>query len=159
MEYPIPTHLQPYLIPLPEEDNCEFQVTGSIRCTCGCDRFAVSESNEGMFATLKCQDCGHELLLFDAGKQGWNGFVCHHDDLDRNAPVWKAVCEECKGDVFRVRVWISSQGREDFLAECAAKDSVFQEEDWVNGFEWIQASLECLRCGMDIEGWLDCETM
>ena len=159
MDYPIPTHLQPYFVALPEEDNCEFHVTGSIRCTCGCDRFAVSESNEGMFATLKCLDCGHEILLFDAGKHGWNGFVCHMDHLDRNAPVWKAVCEECKGDAFRVKVWISSQGREDFCSECVANDSTFREEDWVNGFEWIQASLECLRCGMDIEGWLDCETM
>lgn len=159
MDYPIPRHLQPYLIPDPEEENCEFQVTGSIRCGCGCDRFAVSESNEGMFAQLRCHSCGEEILLFDAGKHGWDGFVCHMDPLDRTQPLWKAVCDECKGDIFRVKVWISSQGREDFQSERVDHDPSFCPEDWVEGFDWIQASLECANCGMDIENWLDCETM
>lgn len=159
MDYPIPKHLQDFLIPLPEEDNCEFQVTGRIRCTCGCDRFSVSESNEGMIADLTCRECGREIALFDAGKHGWNGFVCHLDPLDRTQSKWKAVCDECKSDTFRVKVWISSQGREDFLSECVANDPSFHEEDWVEAFEWIQASLECANCGIDIETWLDCETM
>ena len=159
MEYPIPNHLKPYLVPDPREDNCEFQVTGAIRCTCGCERFAVSESNEAMIARLTCSDCGREILLFDADKHGWNGFVCHSEALDRTQPMWKAVCDECKGETFRVKVWIASQGREDFVSECVSHDPTFREEDWVDAFEWIQASLECTQCGIEIDNWLDCETM
>lgn len=159
MDYPIPKHLQPYLIPIPEEENSEFQVTGRIRCSCGCEEFHVSECNEGLLAQLTCRDCGKEMILFDAGKHGWDGFVCHQDTLDRSQPMWKAVCDECKSDVFRVTVWISSQGPDDFLNECVTNDPTFREEDWVEAFEWIQASLECVHCGIDIENWLDCETM
>lgn len=159
MEYPIPTHLRDYLIPREEEENCEFQVTGTLRCSCGCREFSVTESNEGMLAHLYCKDCGKEIELFDAGKHGWNGFVCHMDPVDRSAQSWKAVCDECKNAYFYVTVWISSQGKEDFLSECAAHDPSFREEDWVEGFEWIQVSLECSKCGIDMDNWLDCECM
>lgn len=159
MEYPIPTHLQDYLIPVEGENNCEFQITGTIRCTCGCEIFGVSESNDGMLAQLRCRECGHEIALFDAGKHGWNGFVCHMDTLDRTEPFWKAACDACKGEHFRVTVWISSQGKEDFLEECVANDPAFTAEDWVDGFEWIQASLRCDDCKAQIENWLDFETM
>lgn len=159
MEYPIPTHLREYLIPREGEENCEFQITGTIRCSCGCDIFSVSESNDGMIANLKCRDCGNEIQLFDAGKHGWNGFVCHMDSLNREEQLWKVGCEECKGEHFRVTVWISSQGKEDFASECVANDTSFREEDWVDGFEWIQVSLECARCGIDMDNWLDCECM
>ena len=159
MDYPIPRHLKDFLIPLQEEDNCEFQVTGTIQCTCGCQIFSVTESNDGLFAKIRCRDCEKEIELLDAGKHGWNGFVCHMDTLDRSQPLWKAVCEECKSEHFRVKVWISSQGKEDFLSECAAHDGSFAEEDWVDAFEWIQVSLECGRCGMDMDNWLDYEAM
>lgn len=155
--YPIPKHLQPYLIPEEGENNCEFQVTGTIRCTCGCDRFTVSESNDGMLAKLHCPDCGKEILLFDAGKHGWDGFVCHTDPVDRTQPMWEAVCDNCREGVFRVSVWISSQGKEDYLKECGGED--VEPENWTEAFEWIQASLTCVRCGTEIENWLDFETM
>ena len=159
MEYPIPTHLQGFLIPKEDEENCEFQITGTMQCSCGCPVFSVRESNDGLTAQLTCRDCGREIELFDAGKHGWNGFVCHMDIPNREEQVWKAGCEECKSEHFRVTVWISSQGREDFLRECVANDSSFREEDWVDGFEWIQVSLECARCGIDMDNWLDCECM
>ena len=159
MDYPIPRHLKDYLIPVPEEENCEFQVTGVLRCSCGCEAFSVTESNDGLLAKGMCRDCGKEILLLDAGKHGWNGFVCHLDTLDRTEKLWKAACEECKNEYFRVKVWISSQGKEDFLSECVAHDESFAEDDWVDGFEWMQVSLECLRCGIEMDNWLDYEAM
>lgn len=155
--YPIPKHLKPYLIPDEGEDNCEFQVTGTLQCPCGCDRFHVRESNDGMLAELCCEDCGEEFLLFDAGKHGWNGFVCHEDPVDRTQPLWNAACEACRGDTFRVKVWISSQGREDYLAECG--ELAPEEDAWKEAFDWIQVSLTCTRCGVDMDNWLDFETM
>ena len=159
MDYPIPSHLRGLLIPSEGEDNCEFQITGTLRCSCGCEVFSVRESNDGMIAQLNCRDCGREIELFDAGKHGWNGFVCHMDTLDRQEQIWNVACDECKGNHFRVSVWISSQGREDFLAECVANDASFREEDWADAFEWIQVSLECTGCGIDMDNWLDCECM
>ncbi len=159
MELPIPRHLTEYLIPVPEEENCEFQVTGTLRCTCGCEAFSVMESNDGLLARAACRNCGKEIELLDAGKHGWNGFVCHLDPLDRTEKLWKAACEECKGEHFRVRVWISSQGPEDFMSECVAHDDSFNGEDWVDAFEWMQVSLECLHCGIEMDNWLDYEAM
>ena len=70
MDYSIPTHLKPYLIPREGENNCEFQVTGTIRCTCGCECFSARESNDGLLAHLTCRDCGGEIQLLDAGRHG-----------------------------------------------------------------------------------------
>ena len=61
MDYPIPSHLRDYLVPDEQEENCEFQVTGTIRCTCGCREFSATESNEGMIAHLYCRECGKEI--------------------------------------------------------------------------------------------------
>lgn len=159
MDFPIPSHLREFMIPMEGENNCEFQVTGTIRCSCGSEVFSAAESNEGLLAKLSCPDCGREIELLDAGKHGWNGYVCHFDPLDRTQQLWKAVCEECRGEQFRVKVWISSQGKIDFLAECVAHDSAFREDEWTDAFEWIQVSLECVRCGMEFDNWLDYEAM
>ena len=81
------------------------------------------------------------------------------DTLDRTQPEWKVGCEACRSEHFRVSVWISSQGKEDFLRECVHHDPSFREGDWVDGFEWMQVSLECCRCGIDMDNWVDYEAM
>ena len=158
MELPIPTHLQPYLT-LIGEDNSEYEITGSINCSCNSDEFEVWESNDRQIVKLICKKCGAEIVIFDSGKHGWNGFVCKDDYLDRLLPFNKYVCPECEQDSFKVSVYVSSQGKEDFIEECVSNDDSFSEDDWVDGFECIRISLNCSKCSCTEDDWVDCETM
>ncbi len=159
MELPVPTHLQGFLIPAGDK-NSEYEVTGNIQCTCGSGRFEVWESNKRHIVRLVCDQCRKEILLFDAGKHGWNGFVCKEDEyIDRSMPLKKYGCPECSKDVFNITVYISSQGKEDFIEECVSYDDSFSEEDWIDGFECISISLFCQECGFAEDEWVVLETM
>lgn len=108
------------------DNNSEYEVTGKIFCSCGNDKFEVWESNKRHIIKLICGHCGKEILLFDAGKHGWNGFVCNEEAyIDRTMPFKKYSCSKCDKDVYSIIVNISSQGKEDFMEECTST-----EEDW-----------------------------
>ncbi len=158
MELPIPRHLKEYII-LCGSDNDENQVTGTIHCSCNGETFFVYSSNEGGIVKLVCTQCKKEILLFDAGKHGWNGFVCKDDFLDHTEPFEEHFCPDCDSNSFVVSVCISSQGQEDFMEECVENDDSFTIEDWVDGFEWIQITLSCTMCNSREEEWVDYETM
>lgn len=157
-ELPIPSHLVNCLFPI-GQDNTEYHVTGIIKCECGNELFQVCESNEKQLVKLICCECGKEIKLFDAGKDGWNGFVCKMDFIDRNMPFNKVICSECNSSLHNVITTINSQGKQDFYDECVSNDDSFSMDDWVNGFEWIQISLKCDSCQKSEEQWVDLETM
>lgn len=159
MELPVPTHLQRFLIPVGDE-NSEYEVRGNIQCTCGSGEFEVWESNKRHVIKAVCSQCEKEILLFDAGKHGWNGFVCKEDEfIDRAMPFQKYACPVCGKDIFGVAVYISSQGKEDFIEECVSYDDSFSEGDWIDGFECIAFSLSCKECGSINDEWAALETM
>lgn len=159
MDLPIPTHLQQYLIPIGEK-NSEYEVTGKIKCICGNEKFEVLESNERHIIKVVCSHCGKEILLFDAGKHGWNGFVCNDEDyIDRTLPCKKYTCSKCNRDTYTITVYISSQGKEDFIEECVSFDDSFSANDWIDGFECIAISLSCEACNSIEENWAVIETM
>ena len=122
MEYPIPNHLKNYL-ELIGDENDEFQVKGSIKCNCGSKNFKIYESNNKMIVKLVCSSCNKELLLFDAGKHGWNGFVCNDDYLNREEALKSIQCSNCENDNFNIKVTINSQGKEDFINESGLENS------------------------------------
>lgn len=155
---PIPTHLQSILFPV-GENNSEYEVTGIIRCHCGCERFEISESNGGQILKTVCKACKKEFVLFDGGKHGWDGFVCGDDFLDRETPFEQVCCRKCGENDFGITLHIASQGKESFAEECLAYDASFSSEDWVNAFEWISVSLSCASCGHSVKNWIDLETM
>lgn len=158
MDYPIPKHLQSFLTLIGKE-NSEYEVTGLIHCSCNCEQFEVWESNDRNIVKLICKQCGKEIILLDSGKHGWDGFVCKIDSLNRTLPFTKFYCPNCGQDVFKVLVWISSQGKQDFLDECVANDDSFSLDDWVDGFEWITISISCTSCPFEEKDWVDLETM
>jgi len=155
---PIPDHLWDILVPRGAAES-ETEVTGTLRCTCGGEEFAVLESNERRIVRAVCRQCGREAVLFDAGKHGWDGFVCGFDPLDRTEIAEKFRCPVCGGEHYAVTVHIASQGKADFVRFLKESESSFTEEDWVNAFEWITVSLRCTNCGRRDSRWLDCETM
>ncbi len=159
MQLPVPTHLQQFFIPDGDKNN-EYKVKGKMQCSCGNEEFEVWESNKRYIIKLVCCQCRKEILLFDAGKHGWNGFVCREDELvDRTMPFQKYVCPVCSRAVFGVAVYISSQGQEDFIEECVSYDDSFSNEDWIDGFECIAVSLFCKECGSAENEWAVLETM
>ena len=157
MELPIPTHLQNHLSPI-GDNNTEYEITGNIYCKCNSNEFRVFESNDKEIIQLKCKPCQKEILLFDSGKHGWNGYVCKDDFLNRKMPFRQHYCPKCNNDIFNITVQISSQGKQDFIEECVSNDDTFSSEEWVNGFEWIRVSLTCVNCS-EKELWADIETM
>lgn len=157
MEYPIPDHLKDFFELIGE--NNEFQSTGEVKCSCGATNFNVDESNDKGIVKLVCSTCGKDILAFDAGKHGWDGFVCKDDYLDRERPFTETVCPKCGNSTFSVRIKISSQGKVDFIDECVNNDDSFTEDDWVNGFDWITIYLTCLKCTYQQNEWMDYETM
>ena len=172
---PIPKHLKDILVPMGAE-NCENRVNGVIRCTCGCEFFHVNfyaniengylqvcEYKEGyaLMVKITCKECAKEYLVFDSGKHGWNGFVCHDgvsvpDDV---LALWQ--CPKCSDDTHHMELCIMSQGKQDFIDESGIADGEtgFSENDWVEAFEWITIGLNCYGCGHSDEKWVDYETM
>ncbi|MBD7913375.1 hypothetical protein [Clostridium cibarium] len=157
MEYPIPKHIR-QLFQLVGTNNNEYQAKGSIKCSCSNETFNVYQSNNKMIVKLICGKCNKEIIIFDKGQHGWNGFVCKDDFLNRLQPFEKVICEKCEEDTFQVLVAISSQGKQDFIDECVSNDDSFSEDDWADGFQWISISLRCPECNCT-EEWMECETM
>ncbi len=158
MELPIPRHLQNYFTPR-GLSNHENQASGTVRCDCTNETFRILSSNHGGIVRLHCTSCGKDLLLFDAGKHGWNGYVCGDDFLDRTEPLQEHRCSYCGKTVFSVSVTIFSQGKQDFLDECVRHDDTFPPDNWADAFEWIQISPTCVSCRHQEENWVDYETM
>lgn len=159
MDLPIPSHLNQYLTPF-GDNNSEYEVTGKIKCSCGNDTFEVFESNDCQIIKLSCSKCGKEILLFDAGKHGWNGFVCDEEEyIDRTLPFNKYYCPECGENICSIRVCISSQGKDDFIEECVSFDDSFSADEWIEAFESIAVSLYCKNCNFTDENWIALETM
>lgn len=157
MEYPIPKHIREFF-QLVGANNNEYEAKGSIKCSCNSEKFNVYQSNDKMIVKLACEKCNKEIIIFDKGQHGWNGFVCKDDFLNREQAFEKVICKKCEAVTFKVLVLISSQGKQDFIDECISNNDSFSEEDWGNGFEWISISLRCSECNYDDE-WMECETM
>ena len=119
--YPIPTHLKPFLTPLGEK-NSELSVTGVIRCKCGHLLFTPYANEAGTVAAAKCRSCGSKILLFHAGRHGWDGFVAKAGYLYDLSGRLTAMdtCPHCRQKTaFGLRVSITSAGRQDFRDESA----------------------------------------
>lgn len=161
MDLAIPNHLKHYL-KLIGNENDEYQVLGTLKCKCGSESFYIYHSNNKMIVEAVCSSCNKELILFDEGKHGWNGFVCNDDFLNREEPLKLNKCTKCNESRFKIQVRVTSQGKQDFIDESGLKNGfgeTLNESDWVDAFEWISANIICLSCNKQEENWLDCETM
>lgn len=172
---PIPKHLREILVPEASK-NSETRVDGIIRCTCGCEGFAlhvfadtrkgypqVCEYQDGYALVVKgvCVDCGKAYLIFDNSRHGWNGFVCHDGVSvpDDALKPWR--CPKCGSGLLGLNVSIMSNGKQDYLDETGITDgdTEFSADDWAEAFSWIMMDLSCRGCGRKDKRWLDCETM
>lgn len=157
-ELPVPTHLKEHFVPLGDKNTAK-QVSGAIRCSCGCGDLSVWTSNERRLVIPVCGQCEKIFLLFDAGKHGWNGFVCGEDPLERSEPMEEFCCPKCGESSFGIGAVITSQGKEDFCGQALDEETGLTPEDWVNAFEYIGLSLCCRKCGWKDRRWCEQETM
>lgn len=61
--------------------------------------------------------------------------------------------------IYNNTLFLSSQGKEDFIEECVSFDDSFSVNDWIDGFECIAISLSCEACNFTEENWAVIETM
>lgn len=161
--YPIPTHLKPFLTPLGEK-NSELSVTGVIRCRCGHLLFTPYANEAGTVAAAKCRSCRSKILLFHAGRHGWDGFVAKAGYLYDLSGRLTAMdtCPHCRQKTaFGLRVSITSAGRQDFIDESELTDedgNALSEEDWVNAFDSFRLDVICAACGKSTDSVIDIET-
>ena len=161
--YPIPDHLKPYLTPVGEE-NSELCVHGAVRCACGSAPFTPYVNEAGTIAAARCRHCGEKLLLFHAGRHGWDGFVARADYLYDLSGKLKPVtaCPKCEATTsLAILLTITSLGREDFIQSSELSDEngkPLHEEDWVNAFTSFRMDVVCPQCGQTSESIIDIET-
>lgn len=161
--YPIPDHLKSCLIPVGDE-NSELQVSGLIRCKCGHTLFIPYTNGAGTIAAARCHACGNKLMLFHAGRHGWDAFVAKADYLyDLPAKLHAlSKCPACQEQTaLGLRVYITSYGREDFIRDSELSDengNPLREEDWVNAFSSFRMDVVCPLCAHTTESIIDIET-
>lgn len=154
-ELPVPAHLKPFFVVNGEQSNAE-QLTGDIRCTCGCMTFVASRSrDDDCLYHLNCDRCGQDVQLFDARVHGWDAVVCHMPGVFMNKGDVAERCEKCGGDRFSAFVWIEPASKEEFIA-CV--EGELPDGEWVNAFTWFAAHLTCTCCSHRVRGWADIET-
>lgn len=162
---PIPSHLKNYFIPI-GNDNDEFSVKGIIKCSCNNEKdfdllFFNGEAAENQFfcvIKVRCNKCKSEILVFDADFHGWDGFVCHDESeasLKRpELKTWK--CLNCGHTNVKINLKINSQGKDDYIEEAGEE---FNEDQWIEAFEWITIDVFCNNCQKEIKEWISYETM
>lgn len=173
---PVPTHLKSIVIPR-EKSVDEEPFVGDLLCRCGSKSFRMNypgktqefkgkvhpctiEIDGNFFFLIKaiCTKCDMEYLLFDKHFHGWDGFLCH-DKKEASLPrpvlvPWE--CLSCGNMGHKVTIEVSSLGKDDFMDATKGK---FGEDKWQDAFEWIWISIECTKCGLKTENWVDYETM
>ena len=164
-QLPIPAHIKE-VFRAAKGSNSELEVSGEIICSCGKDRFIVTvfrdDGNiDGSYLSAQCSECNKEFLIFDSNIHGWDGFVCKlqiERDENEKPALWK--CEKCGGNGFRLHLKLSSRGKQDFVDSTKDEiaNGVFNEDDWVNAFDWIIIDITCAHCGYHTSGFIDCET-
>ncbi|MCL2522490.1 MAG: hypothetical protein FWE36_06490 [Erysipelotrichales bacterium] len=159
---PIPSHLEGILNI--DKKSKEKQLIASLIC-CGQESFIVNTHNGELITkvTATCTICNKEIVVFDNRFHGWDGFICH---LFRNEIEGEAIeesCKKCKKNIFKACISILSEGKQDFIEEACngfvdEAQRTFSPDEWVNGFGWINISLECSNCGKN-KDFIDYETM
>lgn len=151
----VPTHLKSYFVRWQEKREAT-QIIGDIRCTCGCMAFAASQSkDDDCVFRLTCNDCGQEILLFDARVHGWDALVCHMSGEFFQLGDVAARCEKCGSERFCATVLIEPTDKAEFVS-CVAGE--LPDSEWVNAFTWFAAHLTCVECGCKMRDWADIET-
>lgn len=119
-----------------------------------------NQPEEYEYILAECRECKKNVLVFDERIYGYNGIISNYEKNQNysNNYVDKQTipCSKCKTKYYKVIIRFYSTGKEDIIKNL---DSVFNEDNWTNAFEWITINLQCNLCGKEKKNWFDFETM
>lgn len=149
MDSPIPTHLKDVLL-VDDKKSSEKKLYATLQC-CGNYGFEIQKSQNDLVCVIKaiCVNCKKEIIVFDNRLHGWDGYVCHLWQ-DEKQSAFETV-EHKKERVFSVNLKINSEGKTDFIKNVCQENveeagRKLEEWEWVNAFGWIDLDLECFKC-------------
>lgn len=147
LDLPIPHYLQSNLI-ADQEESSEYELKANFFCDkCHGEVFQIFYRICSMrnYLVAKCSGCQKEIVIYDANKHGYNGFVCKDNEED-DTPLEKYSCVECGIDSFKVTVYIESSGKDVFEEDVLEyeEQGEFTMDDWVDAFDSICVGLECI---------------
>jgi len=170
---PIPTHLKDILL-VDEKEFDGNSICGKIGCTCGCRNIKLNiyanehkdyigvkkyKDNYGFRIAGTCGECGKQFDIFDMAKHGYDGFVCQDGISVEDTDLWGVTCGKCQGDMFDVNIEIELEDQEQFVEEVVEDaPEKYAPEDYVDAFNWFNASLQCKKCGRKMHNWVSLET-
>lgn len=149
---PIPRRISDYFVTV--EDRGEIAVRGALKCSCGCDRFALKyfgkkgsiispdivksryDGEKRLVLAAQCKDCGKEILVYDSATDGYNGYA---DAPAFDGPLEQFFCKSCGSNDFSLEIAYNSQGKEELQDRGI--------ENWQDNFEMILCSGSCRHCG------------
>lgn len=143
------------------KDGYEYSFIGKIVCTCGnqCLEYLQPYEETGSnYIKVKCIECQQEYLIFDTDFHGWDGWICHDEEMatEVRPKIEVFKCTDCENELHEVVVIIDSQGKQDFIDE-AGED--FDLSRWQDAFEWITIDIKCCNCGKVTKEIVSYETM
>lgn len=174
---PAPTHLKEITKNLTDDDveifdledkyeesvdeSYEFAFVGKVVCTCGnqCLEYLRPDEETGdNYIKVRCPECQREHLIFDADFHGWDGWICHNDEMANEVRPETEVfkCTDCESGLHEVVLVIDSQGKQDFIEEAGDE---FNADRWQDAFEWITIHVKCCNCGKVTQEIVSYETM
>ena len=103
-----------------------------------------------------CVDCNTEFLLFDKDYHGWDGYLCHNDNVALvprpSLESWK--CQECDSESHSVVVEFSYGDFDDIKEDLGR----IQIDNYWDAFEWVCMNIKCDNCGRATSKWVDYES-
>lgn len=159
MNYPIPKRIQPVYQYNEFERHNEFQISGSVICTCGCDTFAVlyfgkrsalplwpeivkenHENRKRIVVIAVCRNCGKRICLYDSAFDGLTGYTNNYGFILPANKLKSFCCRKCGNDEQLIKIQYRSNGKADCHKLAGA-------EEWTELFTDISIYSFCRHCG------------
>ena len=161
----IPDRIKPYFLATDQrQDGENTLISGRLQC-CGQPAFSLRAVGtvrrdlfyrtslypgaEGLAIRATCAKCGRDILVFDAGSDGYDNCFSGAGETSFST-AGSVQCMKCGGGLFSVDLRLEYPDRRELAdLDCAAPE---------NAFTWIWVSLTCAGCGKKYTDFISCET-
>ena len=161
----IPDRIKQYfLLTDQRQDGENTLVSGQLRC---CDqptfslrtvgavqrgllhRMSLYPSAEGLAIRAVCARCGRDILVYDAGSDGYDNCFSGAGETSFST-AGSVQCMKCGGEIFSIDLRLEYPDRQE-LADLGCTNPE-------NAFTWIWISLTCAKCGKRYTDFVSYET-
>jgi predicted RNA-binding Zn-ribbon protein involved in translation (DUF1610 family) len=159
MNYPIPKRVAQVFKFNEFENHNEYEISGNVVCTCGCDAFAVSyfgktnplplfpsilketqdeRTRVALFAV--CKDCGKKICLFDSAFDGFTGYPNKTGFVLPADKLKEYRCRKCGDNNSIINIQYKSNGKD-------YENGEISDGNWTEFFTNILVTHKCRSCG------------